>query len=320
MSANTVRADYEALTQVGQQFSRQTDATRRTLEQLKRNMDVLQRGDWQGQGADKFYEEMNSAVLPSMQRLVNALDSAGHRTQDISRIMQEAEDEAANVLRGLGGVAPGSAAAFVQADRGPRRNRRTPAKDTSKGPTIYDMFAQLADPRLKDIPGSTLFVEIAILERAGWQITKGAGNTYSLDAKRITVDSDGSVQSQLHIISAAYAENTIPPVDLQNMDREEYVQAASARQMDVEGVRIFEEYQVMNDLKSLKGPAIDFAPITPPKTPRSRYDDIYASYVKGDIDEVHAQTAMGNLVIEEQRFDYMKRFGDQWDFKNIEMH
>ena len=119
MSARTVRADYEALTQVGQQFSRQTDATRRTLQQLKRNMDVLQRGDWQGQGADKFYEEMNSAVLPSMQRLVNALDSAGHRTQDISRIMQEAEDEAANVLRGLGGVAPGSAAAFVGATASP---------------------------------------------------------------------------------------------------------------------------------------------------------------------------------------------------------
>ena len=110
MSAPRVRADYDQLNQIAQNFSRESDKTRAAYQSLRKQMAVLQGGDWIGQGASKFYEEMNGSVLPTVLRLTQALGSAGQTTTQIRAIMQDAEQRAAAVLRGEGaaGRATGS--------------------------------------------------------------------------------------------------------------------------------------------------------------------------------------------------------------------
>src|SRR3990172_7674583 len=209
MTISRVRGDYEELAMIAQTLSRQAESTRQTLGALKKNMNTLEGGDWGGKGADAFYAEMNRAVVPAMKRLVAALNEAASTTTKISRIMKRAEDDAAALFKldgaatstqaggngALGGVDAGVVSAFapagpggagggtsgsgygsgapVQVAEGPGRKprrRRPPAKDTSvKHTSLDDMYAQL-DPRIKDIPGVTLFLQLGDLQASGWQI------------------------------------------------------------------------------------------------------------------------------------------------------
>ena len=61
---------------------------------------TLQSGDWVGRGATAFYNEMDSQVLPALQRLVSALQQAQQVTVQISVIMQQVENEVAALFRG----------------------------------------------------------------------------------------------------------------------------------------------------------------------------------------------------------------------------
>src|SRR5436305_1012584 len=112
MPGPKVRADYDALQSVAQGFSQQAEATARSLQALKGQMETLHGGDWVGQGATAFYAEMNDQVLPTIKRLQSALQTSADVTQKISQAMKTAEDEAAKVLRGAGAAgALGAAAA-----------------------------------------------------------------------------------------------------------------------------------------------------------------------------------------------------------------
>src|ERR1700682_843072 len=102
MSVPRVRTDYEQLNQVAQRFGAASEAATATLQSLQQNLQVLEGGDLIGQGARALYQEISQAVLPTMKRLVNALQSAQQTTQAISREMKQAEDAAAAVLRRIG--------------------------------------------------------------------------------------------------------------------------------------------------------------------------------------------------------------------------
>ncbi len=115
MAAPKIRADYDALKQVAASFGGQAQATRQTLQALQRQVEVLQGGDWIGQGATAFYQEMGDQVMPTIQRLAGALESAQQSVSQISQIMQQAEADAANVLRGPGGGTGGAAAGAAAA-------------------------------------------------------------------------------------------------------------------------------------------------------------------------------------------------------------
>jgi WXG100 family type VII secretion target len=103
MPASKVRADYEALAQIAAEFRRQAAGALRMLVQLRLQKEILQHGAWVGKGAEKFYAEMDSSILPAVQRLVSALEAAGRVTGHIIQVMRDAEAEAARVLQdGLG--------------------------------------------------------------------------------------------------------------------------------------------------------------------------------------------------------------------------
>jgi WXG100 family type VII secretion target len=94
MTAPTVRTDHEKLQSIAQSFSTQADNINKVNQQVKSRLSTLQSGDWKGKGATAFYQEMSDQVLPTMQRLNNALAQASQITKQISAIMKEAESEA----------------------------------------------------------------------------------------------------------------------------------------------------------------------------------------------------------------------------------
>ena len=103
MAAATIRANYDQLKQVASAFAKNSEACKRSLQNIRHNKETLSGGDWIGQGATAFYREMDDSVLPTLQRLVNALDTAQNSISQISSIMQGAEQQAANVLKGPSG-------------------------------------------------------------------------------------------------------------------------------------------------------------------------------------------------------------------------
>jgi WXG100 family type VII secretion target len=106
MPAARVRGDYDSLGKIAQGFAQGAANTARTNRTLTQAMDQLKRGDWIGKGARAFYKEMDGDIMPSMARLAKALESAARVTQQISKVIKQAEDDSARLFRleGIGGL------------------------------------------------------------------------------------------------------------------------------------------------------------------------------------------------------------------------
>ena len=123
MPGPRIRSDYDQLALIAQSFQQQSDHANQTLQSLRQNMSTLQGGDWIGKGATAFYQEMDSAVIPTMQRLVAALNRASATTRQVSQLMKQAETEAAGVLRyDGGGTGAGAGGGANGADTGGTSN------------------------------------------------------------------------------------------------------------------------------------------------------------------------------------------------------
>ena len=106
MASPKVRTDYEELKQLVSGFQQAGEAAQQSLQAIRREKDTLQGGDWMGKGATAFFKEMDDSVLPTLSRLVKALNSAASTTSKISGLMKQAEDEASSVFKGEGGGRP----------------------------------------------------------------------------------------------------------------------------------------------------------------------------------------------------------------------
>lgn len=99
MPAPRIRGDYDALARAAKAFSKQAHSNQQMLNKLKRQVGVLQGGDWIGKGAKAFYAEMESQVIPSLTRLVAAMEAAARSTQKISKIIHQAEQDSAKLFK-----------------------------------------------------------------------------------------------------------------------------------------------------------------------------------------------------------------------------
>ncbi len=102
MTAPKIRADYDSLQKIAQLFSAESGHIATTTKSVKTIVDTLRGGDWVGPGATAFYQEMDSAVFPGLNRLGAALGEAAQVTDRINLLMNGAERDAAAVLRGTG--------------------------------------------------------------------------------------------------------------------------------------------------------------------------------------------------------------------------
>lgn len=98
MASSQVRGNYEDLNKMSQAFNQQADAIAKMNQTLKSCQETLQGGDWIGQGANAFQQEMNGQVMPSLGRLQKALTEAARLTAQMSQIIKQAEQDASGVF------------------------------------------------------------------------------------------------------------------------------------------------------------------------------------------------------------------------------
>ena len=65
MSNNAVPAEYDAIGQAGSAFEQNADQVGRMADHIANSADAL-RPNWIGQGANEFYDEMDSSILPAL--------------------------------------------------------------------------------------------------------------------------------------------------------------------------------------------------------------------------------------------------------------
>jgi len=99
MPSDKVRSDFDELAKIGQLFNAQSSAIGGTNNRIKSAQGTLQGGDWIGEGAKKFFAEMEQQVNPSMKRLELSLADAYRKTQQIVQLMKQAEDEASSIFK-----------------------------------------------------------------------------------------------------------------------------------------------------------------------------------------------------------------------------
>jgi WXG100 family type VII secretion target len=99
-NADKIQADYDQLGQIAAQFTQQGDRTLALGRQVYNCMSQLRDGGWIGVGANRFYNEMESLVLPGLERLVNALHTGGAQTARIAQILRAAEEQAGQLFYG----------------------------------------------------------------------------------------------------------------------------------------------------------------------------------------------------------------------------
>jgi WXG100 family type VII secretion target len=113
MTADIVQAGYDELDRVAARFSQAAASTTQLRQRVLRSFELLERGGWQGQGAEAFSKEMRSQVFPALDRMARALEAGRAVTLQAKSVMQRAEEEAAAPFKGrkLGG---GSAETVTQ--------------------------------------------------------------------------------------------------------------------------------------------------------------------------------------------------------------
>jgi WXG100 family type VII secretion target len=315
-----VRADYEALKQVAASFGGQAQAARQTLQSLNSQLEVLQGGDWVGQGATAFYQEMGSQVMPTMKRLAGALENAQRSTLQISQIMQAAEDEAARVLRGDGGGAAGAAAgagAMLGAAAGAAAGVAGAAAAAAAGAAAgvaagaaaaveaaqdasVDRTLSKFDPKVRDLvkQSPTLRAEVLKLEQAGYSFKTGpVADGYYTDwtGKVITIDQPlGDATTVAHIAhevghGVSNQQQSIPATP--TMTRDQYVNQNVDNLMHNEGEAQFNAATVRAELKAAGGPDTGI-----PGSQTAAYQKSYDDYTAGTITKDQAIGQMGTLM------------------------
>jgi WXG100 family type VII secretion target len=95
--ADQTRVDYEALQAVSQAFKQQADAMKRVQQTLKGKAQGI-RSTWIGKGANEFQKEFESTINPTFDKLVTALNEGGKVLGDLSKMFQDAEQEAKQII------------------------------------------------------------------------------------------------------------------------------------------------------------------------------------------------------------------------------
>jgi WXG100 family type VII secretion target len=96
VSADTIQARYDELDRVAGRFAKASEASAELHARIMRCVEALERGGWQGRGADAFFAEMHGTLYPASQRLIKALAEGRAVTLQVKDILRAAEEEAAD--------------------------------------------------------------------------------------------------------------------------------------------------------------------------------------------------------------------------------
>jgi len=91
--ADKTEINGEQLQGIAKKFQSEADELNNLLSQTRNKVATLHGSGWMGDGADQFNNEMESLVLPAVQRLVNALQEASNRVNAILKIYDDAQSQ-----------------------------------------------------------------------------------------------------------------------------------------------------------------------------------------------------------------------------------
>lgn len=100
MAKDTIRVDYYQLEEINRRFGQQAEENGQMIQRLRRVMEDLKNGGWEGEGSQAFFTQMNNEVLPALQRLINGLEDGGQVVGQIAQNFRQAEEEASNGFNG----------------------------------------------------------------------------------------------------------------------------------------------------------------------------------------------------------------------------
>ena len=87
----TIKLDFDAFKNIEGSFRAQETATQETIGKLNKVFEQLRGGDWYGEGATKFFNEMDSQVMPSMKNLQKVMGEGDRISKEIEKTQHECE-------------------------------------------------------------------------------------------------------------------------------------------------------------------------------------------------------------------------------------
>jgi WXG100 family type VII secretion target len=97
--AKTVQLNYDELTTIVKKFKENGEDYTKLHSNLRQRVQDLHK-DWIGEGAEKFFEEMEVELLPALERLARAFFFSQDTLQKIMRIINEKDTETAGFFKG----------------------------------------------------------------------------------------------------------------------------------------------------------------------------------------------------------------------------
>jgi WXG100 family type VII secretion target len=324
VSSPKIRADYDSLAQLSQSFQQQADATRQTLQQLKSKTDALRGGDWVGQGAQAYYQEMDGHVLPALGRLHNALEEAGRVTALISKMMKAAEEEASRILDGRGVAAGAIGAAVGAAIGGAIGGVVGGPAGAAAGAASGAAATGGLDPQVGQIlsQSPTVAAQLAALEADGWTIVQGpadGGSFADRTTKTITINAGDTVEVTAGGLAheIGHAATPEPPYhDPAGLTRDQYIDQNVQEQLRNEGEAQLNAAIARDEIGQAGGPDTGI-----PGSQTPAYQAVYVEFKAGTITRTEAIERMANLMGNEStsntnenyRAYYGHTYEDFWD-------
>ena len=100
----TIKLDFDAFKNIEGSFRAQETSTKETIGKLNKVIEQLRGGDWYGEGATKFFNEMDSQVMPSMKNLQNVMGEGDRISKEIEKTQHECESAITSLFGNIPGL------------------------------------------------------------------------------------------------------------------------------------------------------------------------------------------------------------------------
>ena len=95
------KLNYDDMNNIVGKFRSEAQEIDGMLKQTRGKVESLHNNQWVGQGADKFFNEMEQSVIPATGRLVDALNHAGDVAQKIADTIRRFDEETKSFFNNL---------------------------------------------------------------------------------------------------------------------------------------------------------------------------------------------------------------------------
>lgn len=100
--ANTQQVNYDEMQAIIKSLEVEEDELKALFNQTKSKVESLHGNQWVGEAADRFFNEMESIVLPKTSKMIYAVDVAGQVAKQIVQIIHQADEETKSFFANLG--------------------------------------------------------------------------------------------------------------------------------------------------------------------------------------------------------------------------